>query len=380
MSFSPLRHVDSIFWKRKPVHVTFFVTKICNAACPFCFYIWREDGPAPGELTLPEIEKVADSLPNLLWLAFSGGEIFVRKDFAEIVETFYRKNKPVVMLFPTNGIMTEKIVATMRRLCASCPQSRIVCKISLDGPPDYHDKMRVVKGCYEKAMKTYHGLVPLLEEFENFDLGVNTVLCEANQDLVDGFIDTVAETMPKITTHTVSLARGDMPSPELKNVQLEKYKAAVLKLEERVKNGKLPVYRFPGGKWKAAQDIVQRQLIFDTAQADKRLSNCYAGTLNLVLAANGDLHPCEEFSMHFGNVKDHGYDVTKVLQTEQAKQILADIKAWKCHCTHECFMMTNTLFNPRLIPKIAREYIKLRPAPTVQAARGGGAPSPSPSN
>ena len=50
MSFSPLRHVDSIFWKRKPVHVTFFVTKICNAACPFCFYIWREDGPAPGRL------------------------------------------------------------------------------------------------------------------------------------------------------------------------------------------------------------------------------------------------------------------------------------------------------------------------------------------
>ena len=98
----------------------------------------------------------------------------------------------------------RSIVATMRRLCQSCPESRLVCKISLDGPPDYHDKMRVVKGCYDKAMKTYHGLVPLLEEFENFDLGVNTVLCAENQDLVDGFIDTIAETMPKITTHTVS--------------------------------------------------------------------------------------------------------------------------------------------------------------------------------
>ena len=84
--------------------------------------------------------------------------------------------------------------------------------------------------------------------------------------------------------------------------------------------------------------------------------------------------------MKFGNVKDHDFDVSKVLQTPAAKQILADIKAWKCHCTHECFMMTNTLFNPRMIPKIAREYIKLKPAPTVQAARNGGAPSASPTN
>ena len=99
---------------------------------------------------------------------------------------------------------------------------------------------------------------------------------------------------------------------ELYKMQLEKYKAAVLKLEDRVKNGKLPVYRFFGGKWKAAQDIVQRQLIFETAQQEKRLSNCYAGTLNLVITANGDVHPCEEFSMLFGNVKEHDFDVTKV--------------------------------------------------------------------
>jgi radical SAM protein with 4Fe4S-binding SPASM domain len=281
------------------------------------------------------------------------------------------------MLFPTNGIMSERITAVMRDLCRSCPDSRLVAKISLDGPPDYHDKMRVVKGCYDKAMKTYEQLAGLLEEFPNFDLGVNTVLCSENQDLVLDFIDTVAATMPKITTHTVSLARGEMPSPELKNVQLEKYRQAVLKLEERMKNRELPVYRFPGGRWKAAQDIVQRELIYQTALQGKRLNECYAGTLNLVLAADGDLHPCEDFSMRFGNVKDHGFDVRKVLQTAPAQQILADIKAWKCHCTHECFMMTNTLFNPRMIPKIAREYVKLDPRPTVKAKNSKAAAQPS---
>jgi radical SAM protein with 4Fe4S-binding SPASM domain len=155
-----------------------------------------------------------------------------------------------------------------------------------------------------------------------------------------------------------------MPSPELKNVQLAKYQAAVQKLEQRVKSGQLPVYRFPGGRWKAAQDIVQRQLILATATQERRLTECYAGTINLVLGADGELYPCEEFSMRLGNVKDHGFDVRRVLATPPARQVLADIKAWKCHCTHECFMMTSTLFNPRLIPRIAREYFQLEPKPS----------------
>ncbi|HLQ36394.1 MAG TPA: radical SAM protein, partial [Planctomycetota bacterium] len=202
MSFSPLRHAGALLVKRKPLHLTFFVTKRCNARCPFCFYIYREDGPGPGELTLAEIEKIADSLPNLLWLAFSGGEIFVRKDFVEIVKLYYRKNKPVVMLFPTNGIMTDRITAALREICRSCPDSRIVAKISLDGEEALHDEMRGVKGCYRNAMKTYESLAGLLDEFPNFDLGVNTVMCAKNQDQVAPFIDTVAAQMPRITTHT----------------------------------------------------------------------------------------------------------------------------------------------------------------------------------
>ena len=30
-----------------------------------------------------------------------------------------------------------------------------------------------------------------------------------------------------------------------------------------------------------------------------------------------------------------------------------------CYCTHECYFMTNILFNPRLYPALAREYIQL---------------------
>ncbi|MBW2465878.1 MAG: radical SAM protein, partial [Deltaproteobacteria bacterium] len=80
MTYSPFRHLDSILWKRNPIQLTFFLTRRCNARCPFCFYISKQDAAvsASTELSIDEIERIAPQLGRLLWLAFSGGEIFLR--------------------------------------------------------------------------------------------------------------------------------------------------------------------------------------------------------------------------------------------------------------------------------------------------------------
>ena len=97
----------------------------------------------------------------------------------------------------------------------------------------------------------------------------------------------------------------------------------------------------------------------------------------LVLTETGGVYPCETLTDSFGNVRDFGYDMRQILRNEPARTVMRSIQDYRCHCTHECFMMTNTLFNPRLIGKIAMEYVKLKPAPTVQASP---APTPSPSH
>jgi molybdenum cofactor biosynthesis enzyme MoaA len=88
--YSPFQHAGSIIWKRRPIHLTFFVTRKCNAACPYCFYLKsvNSHGSDAPELSLDEIRKVARSAGKLLWLAFSGGEIYLRKDLAEISRSF----------------------------------------------------------------------------------------------------------------------------------------------------------------------------------------------------------------------------------------------------------------------------------------------------
>ncbi len=362
MTFSPFRHLDSIVWKKRPIQFTFFLTRRCNAKCPFCFYTSKKDQTfsSAHELSLAEIEKFAPQLGKLLWLAFSGGEIFLRSDLAEITRLFYNINRPAIILLPTNGLLQETIYHVVETILQECPKSSIVVKLSLDGPEPIHDALRGVPGAYRKTLATCDSLADLTNKYENFELGINTVFCQANQDHMDEVIDLV-QTMPGVRTHTVSLIRGDVFRNDLKRVDLAKYKKTIARLESDLKKRVASVYSFRGGKLKGAQDILQRRLIYEAAGQITRSAPCYAGRLNLVLTETGDLYPCEDFSesMKFGNLRQSEYDLQRLLQSDRGRQILAFIHARGCHCTHECYFMTNILFNPRRYPALLKEYLHL---------------------
>ncbi len=359
MSYSPFRHIGSVFWKRNPIHLTFFVTKRCNARCFFCFYRSNTgSADAEYELSTDEVRKISSSMGNLLWLAFSGGEIFLRSDIVELTKIFYERNRPSIILFPTNGLLTDVIPGRIQEILEHCRRSTIVVKLSLEGKEEVHYVIRGIRGSFKMTMQTYKALGRLLDQYPNFELGINTVFCSANQDNMDDVIEFV-NGLDRIKTHTISLIRGTAGDKELKEVDVEKYLKAVDKLALNLKKGESSVYRFRGAKVKAAQDIVQRRLIYETEVKKRQLIPCYAGKLNLVLTESGDVYPCESFSMKLGNVRNNGYDMKKVLQTEQAQKVIKSINENKCFCTHECYLMTNILFNARMYPGLTKEYFQL---------------------
>ena len=230
-------------------------------------------------------------------------------------------------------------------------------KLSLEATEETHDSIRG-KGSFQKTMKTYAALGQLIEKYPNFELGINTVFCSVNQDHMDDLIGFV-NGLDKIKTHTVSLIRGSVADERLKEVDIEKYLETVNKLDLNLKKRISGIYRFQGARLKAAQDILQRRMIYEIAVNNKQQVSCYAGRLNLVITESGDVYPCESFSMGIGNVRDSGYDIKRILEGSKAKKVLKAIYEEGCFCTHECYLMTNILFNPRVYPSLFKEYLQL---------------------
>jgi len=371
MRYSPFRHVGSILWKRRPIHLTFFLTRRCNALCPFCFYLSRTNSGTLGpELTLDEIGRSSASLGSLLWLAFSGGEPFLRDDIVEIAQAFYRNNRPAIILLPTNGLLPEVILERTEAILRHCPKCTVTVKLSLDGPEDVHDKLRGVPGAYRKVLETYQGLKGLLGKHRNFELGFNSVLCAANQDRVHE-VTRLIRSLDQQLTHTVSLVRGTVRDQRLKEVDGEKYREAAERLARDLDSAKAGIYRFPGARLKAAQDIVQRRLIHRTVTEQRGLIPCTAGRLTLVLTETGDLYPCESFERRMGNIREGGYDIPAIVRNSSARTAVRDISESGCFCTHECYTMMNVLFTPAMYPQVLAEYLKLAPAQPSAAVRTG---------
>jgi radical SAM protein with 4Fe4S-binding SPASM domain len=360
MTYSPFRHIGSVILKNRPIHLTLFLTRHCNARCPFCFYLkdrHRNAVTDAQELDIGEIEKISQSAGNLLWLAFSGGEIFLREDLPDIAHIFYRNNKPSIILLPTNGLLTDRIASMTEDILRSCPKSTVVVKLSIEGTEEVHDSLRG-SGSFTKTMDTFHRLRELIAGYPNFELGINTVICSANSDEMENVIEYINR-LNGVKTHTISLARGDIMDEKLKEIAPGRYAEIAGRLAADHRKRKAPVYRFRGAKLKAAQDILQRRLILETMKQRRQVIPCVAGRLSIVITENGDLFPCETFSMKIANTREDGYDIRRILSSEKAQKVLGAIRRGECHCTHECYLMMSILFNPVMYPALMREYLRL---------------------
>ncbi len=131
---------------KKPI-VVWNVTQRCNLHCMHC-YSNSQDKEYPGELTTEEglrfIDDLADfGVPTLL---LSGGEPLMRPDIYQLAEHASKKGMRVVL--STNGTLITKDVA--KRLMDA---GLAYVGISIDGTREVHDKIRGVKGAFDKSIQ-----------------------------------------------------------------------------------------------------------------------------------------------------------------------------------------------------------------------------------
>src|SRR6185369_11806578 len=87
-----------------PYRLSFSVTNRCQAQCIMC-NIWQK--PVEQELSLEEIEQIFSRYRRFSWVHLTGGELFMRDDFTDIVRVIDRNSPNLYLLnFPTNGYLT----------------------------------------------------------------------------------------------------------------------------------------------------------------------------------------------------------------------------------------------------------------------------------
>jgi MoaA/NifB/PqqE/SkfB family radical SAM enzyme len=91
----------------------------------------------------------------------------------------------------------------------------------------------------------------------------------------------------------------------------------------------------------------------------KKLVTCYAGNMDMVLHANGDVAACE-YSKPFVNLRDHKFDIIALWNSKNAENVRAKLN--NCYCIHPCNLNTaipRTLTGIlKLMPDVTRNKIK----------------------
>jgi radical SAM protein with 4Fe4S-binding SPASM domain len=127
-----------------PLNVQLDLTYRCNERCVHC-YLDHDDH---GEMTTAEIKHLLDDMAEagVFILTLSGGEIFLRKDFFEILE--YARRLTFCVKLKTNAILIrEREAARLRDLGVESVQISIYSH-----RPEVHDAITLVPGSLKRSV------------------------------------------------------------------------------------------------------------------------------------------------------------------------------------------------------------------------------------
>jgi MoaA/NifB/PqqE/SkfB family radical SAM enzyme len=159
----------------EPSVLTWLVTTRCNAKCWFC------SSPkirGDSDLSLAEIESILPQLPRMDAVRLTGGEPFIRDDFAQIVDLCQSALKPMEIHITTNGSYAERIKNfLMGRLEGKRKQTKVVMMFSLDGRSEKHNAIRGPR-IFERCEQLFEEFGPLQKKL-NLELIVNMTVLDA---------------------------------------------------------------------------------------------------------------------------------------------------------------------------------------------------------
>jgi len=302
-----------------PFKVTAAVTWVCEQHCLHCNIWRREQGE---ELSAAEWRQVwREARSTLSWIDLTGGEVTSRLDFDEIAVAAIEEIPDLAMLhFPSNGSDPQKLESLTRRILAAEP-NRLVVSISLDGPPDLHDRIRGQKGAFATALTSWKRLR---------GLGVATYF---GMTLSPLNLDSLHETMAALQAELPGFGWRDLHNNFLHTSPHYFGNEGMQRLSpqqmEDAARELMDLRGLPRGPIELLERMYLRQ-VGRYAQRGRSPQPCTSLAGNCFIAPDGTVHPCHVWDKPLGRLANHGYSLEQIWPKTPALRAREQVSREQC--------------------------------------------------
>lgn len=289
-----------------PVSVYIELTYRCNLKCIHCYIpIRKREKFTAAELTYEEHIKLLDDLYSLgtLYITYTGGEVFLRKDLMDILS--YAKEKRFSVRVFTSGTLADE--EKIKRLYETGIDE---VEISIYGDRQTHEAITQVKNSYNRSINTAIAL-------KNYGIPVKlkSPVMKPNLNSYSHMINLAKENGFNYSLDPV-ITPDDDNSPVDLSVGIEVIK-------DVIKNPDVGIE--PQGK--------------DT---DSATPLCDAGVLSIAVSPEGIVYPCIEWRIPCGSIKERS-----IIDIWYNSPVLKRIKSLTINDFKECSSCSLLKYCPR---------------------------------
>ena len=284
----------------KPRWIVYMVTDRCNSRCVHC-NIWRKE-PTRDPLTPKEVEQVFsdDLFRDVKYVLCTGGEPAVRNDLEDIILSIHKALPEATIQLSTNGLLPDRVIEVAK--AAVKHDISLDIGVSLDGLGEEHDKIRGVKGNFEKADRLIHEMVELRKGNKSkLHIAAGIVLSDLTLD-----------SLPKVRSYAKRL-----------NIELTEAWYNESSFYDNVGKNVFSNKLIEAVKSQPPSPL--QELWFRALKGKSIKFPCFAMHTFCVLKCNGDIVPCLNlFDTSAGNVR--GKTPTEIWHSPEMKKVRKVVK------------------------------------------------------
>ena len=265
------RRVDAFI----PLSVTMSITGQCNYRCAYC-RLWTQEKE---RMPTQDILRLIDELKGLGMqrIGFTQDEPLLHDEIGRIID--FCRERDLFVTLGTNGSLVEKKIRELKNLG--------VLILSLDGPPDVHDRHRV-PGAHAHVLKAIESA-----QSQGIEVWTTTVLTRYNVGCVDYILDSADRLHFKAGFQLLYHAPPISGDTQALLPSAQAYRSALKRIAEGKREGRPVINSYALLQYLSEWPDYSQPFSGEGLEQKRRL-RCWAGRLFIHVESNGDLFPCSQ--------------------------------------------------------------------------------------